>query len=94
MDKLDLVSKKIMIKVNDEVSKKLADDWHHLEKQINKLKSFNTDEVEPMVRIDNNYENFLREDIPGKVLSKEIVLRNAPEKDNNYIIVSKVDEND
>ena len=94
MDKLDLVSKKIKLKVNDEVSKKLSNDWHKLEKQILDLKSIDTDGINPMVRIDPTPESFLREDIPSEVLDKKFILDNAPEKDDDFIIISKVVGND
>ena len=89
MDKLDIVSKKIMIKVDKDVSKKLAKDWEDLKKQIEKLKSFNTNGVVPMVRINNDLQTFMREDIPSDVLSKDLILKNAPDKNQDYIIASK-----
>ena len=94
MDKLDIVSKKIMINVDAEVSKNLAAEWEKLQVQIKKLKSFNTRDVVPMVRINDKPINFMREDIPGESLSKELILQNAPENDNNYIIASKRNDDD
>lgn len=94
MDKLDLVSKKIMIKVDDQVSKKLSEDWHILEKQIEELKAIDTTGIEPMVRIDSTPDNILREDIPGKSLSKDKVMKNAPKTLDGFIEVPKVVSND
>jgi len=65
-----------------------------LENQISKLKAINTDGVEPMVRISNAEETFLREDEPSNVFEKETVLENGPKSDDDFIRLPKVVKND
>ena len=56
---------------------------------IEKLEELDTSDVEPLSHV-MDVTNAFREDTPGKSLSREEALANAPETDGKFFIVPKV----
>ncbi|MCK5806768.1 MAG: glutamyl-tRNA amidotransferase [Mycoplasmataceae bacterium] len=72
-----------------EVEKQLTELYDVLSSDIEKMKKINTDNVEPMTRVDNSPINFLREDVvKDESLTKEQLLSNAPSNDEDFIIIN------
>ena len=57
---------------------------------VDKLKEVDTEGVEPLIYINEDVTNVVREDKVEGMLSVEDALKNAPEKDSSYIKVPKV----
>ena len=56
---------------------------------MEKLSEVNTDNVEPLIYMTNEYNN-LREDIPAVSITQNEGLKNAPKKDSDYFRIPKV----
>jgi aspartyl-tRNA(Asn)/glutamyl-tRNA(Gln) amidotransferase subunit C len=56
---------------------------------MEKLSEVNTDNVEPLIYMTNEYNN-LREDIPAVTITQDEGLKNAPKKDSDYFRIPKV----
>lgn len=56
---------------------------------VEKLNELDTENVEPLVYMSEN-KNILREDVVDMKITKEQALKNAPDKDSDYIKVPKV----
>jgi aspartyl-tRNA(Asn)/glutamyl-tRNA(Gln) amidotransferase subunit C len=56
---------------------------------MEKLSEVNTDNVEPLIYMTNEYNN-LREDIPAVSITQDEGLKNAPKKDSDYFRIPKV----
>jgi len=56
---------------------------------VNKLNELNTDNVQPLVYV-NEHTNFVREDEAHTYISQKEALKNAPNKDSDYFKVPKV----
>ena len=56
---------------------------------MEKLSEVNTDNVEPLIYMTNEYNN-LREDIPAVTITQAEGLKNAPKKDSDYFRIPKV----
>ena len=88
------ISNSLKFNINDEAAQEILDSFNEFEKEFNKLKEINTNNIKPMTRIDDSYISFLREDKIKNELSKEDFLKNAPNKDKDYIILNKEELND
>ena len=85
------ISKLARISIEDEKAKKLANDLNSIFDFIEKLNKLNTDKVEPLTSIAETTLK-LRED---KVKSEDIreqILKNSPEKNDEFFVVPKVIE--
>lgn len=80
----------IMIDLSDEEMQSLEKDFEVMKKQLDALDEINTDNIEPMVFPFEVETSYLREDEVDVVLSKEDVLKNAPESREGQIVVPKV----
>ncbi|MCK5945874.1 MAG: hypothetical protein KAG04_01240 [Mycoplasmataceae bacterium] len=89
-NKLIEISDTLKLKNNSELNESLIKEYEFQKKRILKLKKINTDGVSPMVRIDSSETTFMREDVVGETLSKEIILKNAPSTTDGYISIKKV----
>ena len=69
--------------------KKMEEDLNKILNFVDELNTLNTDDVEPLVYI-NEEVNKLREDKIGEHLTKEKALKNAPAKDSDYFKVPTV----
>lgn len=56
---------------------------------MEKLNELNTDDVEPMIYVNEDNVNVFREDVIQHPISKEEALQNAALKDTDYIKVPK-----
>ncbi len=88
-DHLIKLSKSLKFDLKDEVKKEILNLYEDLNKKIINMQKINTDFVEPMVRIDDESISFLRDDIPGETLNKKIILNNAPNTEDGYIVIKK-----
>lgn len=68
----------------------MVKDFQKIVHFVDKLKEVNTEGVDPLVYVNENVTNVLRRDEPGEMVSKEQALKNAPEKDSNYIKIPNV----
>tara|TARA_B100001250_G_scaffold75875_1_gene62105 strand:+ start:1230 stop:1583 length:354 start_codon:yes stop_codon:yes gene_type:complete len=68
----------------------MVKDFQKIVHFVDKLKEVDTEGVKPLVYVNENITNILREDIPGEMVSKEDALKNAPIKDTNYIKIPNV----
>ena len=89
-DKLITISDVLKLKNDKALNYSLIKEYEYHAKRINSMKNINTENIEPMVRIDDSETIFLREDIVGKTLDKKIILKNAPIEKNGFIALKKV----
>lgn len=68
----------------------MVQDFQKIVHFVDKLKELDTEGVKPLVYINENVTNVLREDSPGELVSREDALKNAPVKDTNYIKIPNV----
>ena len=68
----------------------MVKDFQKIVNFVDKLKEVDTEGVKPLVFVNENVTNVLRIDEPGEMVSKEEALKNAPEKDSNYIKIPNV----
>lgn len=88
-NKLREISNSLMFDVKDNVIDEIAELYSDLEKNIVKLKEIDTTNIEPMVRIDSNPISFLREDVVGESLPKDIILNNARNTEGDFVVINK-----
>ncbi|MCB0501656.1 MAG: Asp-tRNA(Asn)/Glu-tRNA(Gln) amidotransferase subunit GatC [Bacteroidetes bacterium] len=88
IDRLAELSK---LEFNEKEKIEIQKDLSNILSFMEKLNEVNTDDVEPLVYI-NEDVNVVREDVVKDVLKQEEVLKNAPIKDDTYIKVPKVIE--
>lgn len=93
-NKLKEVSNSLKFEANDEVVKQIEGIYSELEQKIKLLKNINTDNVQPMTRVDNTPISFLREDTVGEPLKKELILQNAPKSDKDFVVIGEEVSND
>ena len=68
----------------------MVEDFKKMVGFVDKLKEVDTEGVEPLIYINEDVTNVMREDKVEGMLSVEDALKNAPEKDSSYIKVPKV----
>ena len=68
----------------------MLQDFQKIVHFVDKLKELDTEGVKPLVYVNENVTNVLREDSPGELVSREDALKNAPVKDTNYIKIPNV----
>tara|TARA_B100001142_G_C14030876_1_gene538061 strand:- start:98 stop:469 length:372 start_codon:yes stop_codon:yes gene_type:complete len=68
----------------------MVQDFQKIVHFVDKLKELDTEGVKPLVYVNENVTNVLREDSPGELVSREDALKNAPVKDTNYIKIPNV----
>ena len=68
----------------------MVQDFQKIVHFVDKLKELDTEGVKPLVYVNENVTNVLREDSPGELVSRENALKNAPVKDTNYIKIPNV----
>lgn len=77
------------LEVKEEEKQGLLDDMNKILDFMDKLNEVNTDEVEPLVYM-NEEVNVLRDDEVIETISRTEGLRNAPSHDDQYFRVAKV----
>ena len=79
------------ISVTDEKAKKLAGDLNSIFDFIEKLNELKTENIEPLTSIAETKLKLRNDEIRSKNLREEIV-KNSPEKNDDYFVVPKVIE--
>ena len=78
------------LEFSEKEKEEMLQDFQKIVHFVDKLKEVNTDGVEPLVYVNEHVTNVVREDIPGETVSREEALKNAPDKDTNYIKIPTV----
>jgi len=86
IDKLSTLSK---LEFEGKDREEIKKDLERMLTFVDKLNEVDTDEVEPLVYMTDEYA-VLRDDEAENTLSKEDALKNAPSKDSDYFRVPKV----
>jgi len=90
-DKIKNVSKLAMISVDEKKIDSLTKDLNSIFKFIEKLNELNTDNVEPLSSILNQPLRLRKDEInDGKI--REKILKNSPQKNEEFFVVPKVIE--
>ena len=85
------ISKLSRISVDDKKAKKLEGDLNSIFKFIEKLNELDTDKVEPLSSIAETTLKFRTDEVKSKDIRKQI-LKNSPEKNEDFFVVPKVVE--
>ena len=90
-DKIKHVSKLARISVDEKKIDGLTKDLSSIFKFIEQLNELNTDKVEPLSSILNEPLRFRKDEVnDGKI--REKILKNSPEKNEEFFVVPKVIE--
>jgi aspartyl-tRNA(Asn)/glutamyl-tRNA(Gln) amidotransferase subunit C len=90
-DKIKNVSKLARISVDEKKIDSLSKDLNSIFKFIEKLNELNTDNVEPLSSILNEPLRLRKDEInDGKI--REKILKNSPQKNEEFFVVPKVIE--
>ena len=85
------ISKLSRIASNDEFETSMIKDLNSILKFVEQLNELDTKNIEPL---SSNVEQklFQREDVVKKINEKDDILKNSPDKNENYFVVPKVIE--
>ena len=85
------IAKLSRISVDDEKAKKLAGDLNSIFDFIEKLNELNTDQIKPLTSIAETSLKLRNDEIKSQNIREEII-KNSPEKNEDYFVVPKVIE--
>ena len=85
------ISKLSRISVDDKKAKKLKDDLNSIFEFIEKLNELDTDKIEPLTSIAETTLKFRIDEVKTKDIRNQI-LKNSPEKNQDFFVVPKVVE--
>ena len=85
------IAKLSRISVDDEKAKKLASDLNSIFDFIEKLNELKTDQIKPLTSIAETSLKLRNDEIKSKNMREEII-KNSPEKNEDYFVVPKVIE--
>ena len=85
------ISKLSRISVDDKKAKKLEGDLNSIFEFIEKLNELDTDKVEPLTSIAETSLKFRSDEVKSKDIRNQI-LKNSPEKNEDFFVVPKVVE--
>ena len=85
------ISKLSRISVDDKKAKKLAGDLNSIFEFIEKLNELNTDKVEPLTSIAETTLKLRADEVKSKNI-KDQILKNSPDKNEDFFVVPKVVE--
>ena len=85
------ISKLSRISVDDKKAKKLEGDLNSIFEFIEKLNELDTDKVEPLTSIAETTLKFRTDEVKSKDIKNQI-LKNSPEKNEDFFVVPKVVE--
>ena len=77
------------LKFDNNAKEKIKNDLDKIIKFIDKLEEVNTDNIEPLIYLSEEINNF-RDDKVKDEVSQEDALKNAPQKDSDYFKVPTV----
>jgi len=89
LDTIEKVAHLARLEVKDEEKQGLLDDMNKILTFMDKLNEVNTENVEPLVHM-NEEVNVFRDDEVKQTISRTEGLRNAPSHDDKYFRVAKV----
>ena len=85
------IAKLSRISVSDEKAKKLAGDLNSIFDFIEKLNELKTEKITPLTSIAETTLKLRHDEIKSKKIREQIV-KNSPEKNEDYVVVPKVIE--
>ena len=85
------IAKLSRISVDDEKAEKLAGDLNSIFDFIEKLNELKTDQIKPLTSIAETSLKFRNDEIKSQNMREEII-KNSPEKNEDYFVVPKVIE--
>lgn len=85
---IDKLSKLSMLQFSPEEREAIKTDLEKMIGFVDKLKELDTTGVEPLLHMSNNVD-VLRDDVPGRMLSRDEALKNAPKHGDLYFKVPK-----
>ena len=85
------IAKLSRIYVDDEKAKKLAGDLNSIFDFIEKLNELKTDQIKPLTSIAETSLKLRNDEIKSQNMREEII-KNSPEKNEDYFVVPKVIE--
>jgi len=85
------ISKLSRISVDDQKAKKLATDLNRIFDFIEKLNELNTKNVEPLTSVAETTLKFRTDEVNSKNI-REQILKNSPEKNEDFFVVPRVVE--
>ncbi len=85
------IAKLSRISVDDEKAKKLAGDLNSIFDFIEKLNELKTDQIKPLTSIAETSLKLRNDEIKSQNMREEII-KNSPEKNDDYFVVPKVIE--
>lgn len=86
---VERVAELAKLQFNEEEKESIRGDLEKILEFVDKLNEVDTEGVEPLVYITEE-KNVLRPDVVKHEISREEALKNAPQKDSDYIKVPKV----
>ncbi|WP_025755111.1 Asp-tRNA(Asn)/Glu-tRNA(Gln) amidotransferase subunit GatC [Mycoplasmopsis cricetuli] len=92
-EKLKNIVSSLMLEPKEEILDNIIENWNQIQKELKKLDLLDLNNVKPMVHIDETtFVDFFREDEIDESfsISKVDLLKNASQKDQDYIITTKV----
>ena len=87
---VDRLAKLSKLEFSEEEKREMVEDFKKMVGFVNKLKEVNTEGVKPLIYVNEDVTNVLRDDKVEGMLTSEEALKNAPDKDSSYIKVPKV----
>ena len=85
------ISKLSRIASNDKFETSMIKDLNTILKFVDQLNEIDTKDIEPLASVVEQ-KLFQREDVVKKMNEKEEILKNSPNKNENYFVVPKVIE--
>jgi len=85
------ISKLSRISVDDEKAKKLVGDLNSIFEFIEKLNKLNTENVEPLTSVIETTLKLRTDDVTSKNI-KDQILKNSPDKNEDFFVVPRVIE--
>ena len=85
------ISKLSRISVDEQKAEKLAGDLYSIFKFIEKLNELNTDNVEPLTSVAETTLKFRSDEVKNQNIREQII-KNSPEKNEDFFVVPKVVE--
>jgi len=86
---VDRLAELARLDFNEEEKKEIQGDLNRILGLIDKMSEVNTEGVEPLIYMTDEVAS-LREDVVKQEITQEEALKNAPDKDSDYIRVPKV----
>ena len=85
------ISKLSRISVDEKKAEKLAGDLNSIFKFIEKLNELNTDNIEPLTSVAETTLKFRTDEVKNQNIREQII-KNSPEKNEDFFVVPKVVE--